>query len=86
MRLGARSNAWCVVPADGPAPAYELDAVEEAICAVSFPIYDLAFDVRRVGRAFQIVDGHMTRGTQVPVPAVPREKSHNESRVAVRAP
>lgn len=64
MRLGARFNSWCGVPADGPAPAYELDAVEEAICAVSVPIYDLAFDVRRVGRAFQTVDGHTTRGTR----------------------
>ena len=84
MRLGARSSAWYALPVDGPVPAYELDAVEEAICAVSIPIDDLAFDVHRVGRAFQIVDGHTTRGTQVP--AIPGERIHNESRIVVRAP
>lgn len=77
MRLSARSSAWCLLPVGGPVPAYELDAVEEAICAVSIPIDDLAFDVPRVGCAFQIIDGHTTRGTQVP--AIPGEKSHNES-------
>lgn len=47
MRLGAQSSSWCVLPVSGPVPVFELDAIEAIICAVSIPIDDLVFGVRR---------------------------------------